>query len=378
MQPQVAAPKAAESTANPYRIAVIPGDGIGPEVIWQGCEVLEAAARRCDLTLAFEELPWGSDYYKRHGRMMPDDAVDLLRTKDAVYFGAAGSPDVPDHVTAWQMQLRLRQQLDLFVNLRPARRFPGVPCPIAFWQSEQPLDLVIIRENTEGEYLDIGGQLIRGRSPMLATQSAIFTREGVERVLRYGFQIAGDRLLLTSVTKSNALAHTLAFWDEIAAQVAADFPATRWERMHVDAVAYRLVRDPAHFDVLVASNLFGDILSDLTAGLQGSLGLAPSANLHPGQRPGIFEPVHGSAPDIAGQGIANPIGAIWSAALMLQELGEPDAAAVVISAIETVLASGVHSPDLGGTASTNDVGQAIQQVIRDSAESRPEPQPQGG
>jgi tartrate dehydrogenase/decarboxylase / D-malate dehydrogenase len=377
MKPQEAAPEAAESTANLYRIAVIPGDGIGPEVIWQGCEVLEATARRCDLTLVFEELPWGSDYYKRHGRMMPDDAVDLLRTKDAIYFGASGSPGIPDHVTAWQLQLPLRQQLDLFVNLRPARRFPGVPCPAQAWQPEQPFDLVIIRENTEGEYLDIGGRLVRGGSPMLATQTAIFTREGVERILRYGFQLAGDRLL-TSVTKSNALAHTLTFWDEIASQVAADYPETRWERMHVDAAAYRLVRDPARFGVLVASNLFGDILSDLTAGLQGSLGLAPSANLHPGRRPGTFEPVHGSAPDIAGRGIANPIGAVWSAALMLQELGQPDAAAVIMSAIETVLASGVHSPDLGGTASTKDVGHAVQQVIRDSAPSRSEPPPEGG
>jgi tartrate dehydrogenase/decarboxylase/D-malate dehydrogenase len=252
-----------------------------------------------------------------------------------------------------------------------------VPCPIQSWRPEQPFELVIIRENTEGEYLDIGGRLIRGGSAILATQAAIFTREGVERVLRYGFEMAGDRLLLTSVTKSNALAHTLTFWDEIASRVAADYPATRWERMHVDAVAYRLVREPGRFNVLVASNLFGDILSDLTAGLQGSLGLAPSANLNPGRRPGIFEPVHGSAPDIAGRGIANPIGAIWSAALLLQELDELDAAAVIMSAIETVLASGVHSPDLGGTASTNDVGQAVQQVIRGSAKSRPEPGPRG-
>lgn len=237
MKPQVAAPRTAESTANLYQIAVIPGNGIGPEVIWQGCEVLEAAARRCDLTLVFEEFPWGSDCYKRHGRMMPDDAVDLLRTKDAVYFGASGSPDIPDHVTVWQLQLRLRQQLDLFVNLRPARRFPGVPRPIQPRQPEQPFDLVIIRENTEGEYLDIGGRLICDGSPMLATQTAVLTREGVERVLRYGFELAGDRLRLTSVTKSNALAHTLTFWDEIASQVAADYPETRWERMHVDAIA---------------------------------------------------------------------------------------------------------------------------------------------
>jgi tartrate dehydrogenase/decarboxylase/D-malate dehydrogenase len=350
--------------AKSYRIAVIPGDGIGPEVISQGCRVLEVAAQRCALQLEFEELPWGSDYYRRHGRMMPVDAADLLREKDAVYFGASGSPDIPDHITSWQLQLSLRQQLDLFINLRPARRFPGVPCPAQSWRPDEPFDILVIRENTEGEYLEIGGRLTRDGSSVLAAQTAIFTRDGVERVLRYAFEVAGRGPILTSVTKSNALAHTLSFWDEITAEVALDFPGTRWERMHVDAVAYRLVRDPARFGLLVASNLFGDILSDLTAGLQGSLGLAPSANLHPGRRPGIFEPVHGSAPDIAGQGIANPVGAIWSAALMLQELEEHSAAAAIMQAIEIVLASGVHPPDLGGRASTEDVGEAIRQAVR--------------
>lgn len=341
-----------------YRIAAIPGDGIGPEVIAQGRRVLD---RACDLhgcRITWSELPWGSDYYRCHGAMMPADALDVVRRQQAIYFGAVGSPDVPDDVTIWGLVLALRKALDLYVNLRPVKLLPGVPTPV---KTPEQVDFVFVRENTEGEYARLGGRFRRGMPEETAVENAIFTRRGIERIARYAFDLARARgSLLTSVTKSNALTYGMVLWDEVVAGVASEYPDVRWERMLVDACAYRMVREPGRFGVLVGSNLFGDILTDLAAGLQGSLGLAASANVNPGTDvPGFFEPVHGSAPDIAGKGIANPIGAIWSGALMLQHLGEPAAADAILAAMSSALAAGAHTPDLGGTATTSDVGDAV-------------------
>jgi len=342
-----------------HKIAVIPGDGVGPEVIAEGRRVLNRAASLCDFEIAWSELPWGSDYYRRHGTMMPADAFDVVREHEAVYFGAVGSPDVPDDVTVWGLVLALRKELDLYVNLRPVKLFPGVPTPVK--ATPEQIDFVFVRENTEGEYSRLGGRFRPGMPEETAVENSLFTRRGIERIARYAFELARTRnALMTSVTKSNALTHGMVLWDEVVARVARDYPDVRWERMLVDACAYRMVREPGRFGVLVGSNLFGDILTDLGAALQGSLGLAASANINPeANEPGLFEPVHGSAPDIAGKGIANPIGAIWSGALMLRHLGEQKAADAVDAAVASALAAGAHTPDLGGTATTKDVGAAV-------------------
>jgi len=325
--------------------------------------VIAEARRAVDalgLSLEWTELPWGSAYWHEHGRMMPADALETLEAHDAILMGAIGEPSVPDHVSLWGLVLEIRQRLDLWVNLRPARLLDGVPCPLAD-RSPAEVDMLFVRENTEGEYSGIGGRAHRSLGSEVAIESSVFTHEGVERVIRYAFELAaGRRGILTSATKSNASRYGYVLWDEVAEALAAEFPAVRYERVLVDALAARMVRDPASLDVVVASNLFGDILTDLAAAIQGGMGMAASANLAPGsKRTALFEPVHGSAPDIAGRGIANPAGAIWSASLMLEHLGEADAARGLLTALEGVCRDGPRTRDLGGGAGTADVGDAI-------------------
>jgi len=339
-----------------HRVAVLPGDGVGPEVIAEARRAVDALG----LSVEWTELPWGSAYWHEHGRMMPPDALDTLEAHDALLMGAIGDPTVPDHVSLWGLVLEIRQRLDLWANVRPARLLDGVPCPLA-GRSSADVDMLFVRENTEGEYSGIGGRAHRGLGGEVAIESSVFTHEGVERVIRYAFErAAGRRGVLTSATKSNASRYGYVLWDEVAADVAAEFPDVRYERVLVDALAARMVRNPESLDVVVASNLFGDILTDLAAVLQGGMGMAASANVAPGSgRTGLFEPVHGSAPDIAGRGIANPVGAIWSAVLMLEHLGEQSAAAALMTALEDVCRRGPRTHDLGGDAGTAEVGAAI-------------------
>ena len=339
-----------------HRVALLPGDGVGPEVIAEARRVIDALG----LSLEWTELPWGSAHWHEHGRMMPADALETLEAHDAILMGAIGDPSVPDHVSLWGLVLEIRQRLDLWANVRPARLLDGVPCPLA-GRGPADVDMMFVRENTEGEYSGIGGRAHQGLASEVAVESSVFTRQGVERVLRYAFELAaGRRGVLTSATKSNASRYGYVLWDEVADEVAAEFPGVRYERVLVDALAARMVRDPAGLDVVVASNLFGDILTDLAAAIQGGMGMAASANLAPGSgRPGLFEPVHGSAPDIAGRGIANPAGAIWSASLMLEHLGEADAARALLTALEEVCRDGPRTRDLGGSAGTVEVGEAV-------------------
>jgi tartrate dehydrogenase/decarboxylase / D-malate dehydrogenase len=339
-----------------HRVAVLPGDGVGLEVTAEARRAVDALG----LSLEWTELPWGSAYWHEHGRMMPVDALDTLEAHDAILMGAIGDPTVPDHVSLWGLVLEIRQRLDLWANVRPARLLDGVPCPLA-GRSPADIDMLFVRENTEGEYSGIGGRAHRGLGGEVAIESSVFTHEGVERVIRYAFErAAGRRGVLTSATKSNASRYGYVLWDEIAADVAAEFPDVRYERVLVDALAARMVRNPESLDVVVASNLFGDILTDLAAVLQGGMGMAASANVAPGSgRTGLFEPVHGSAPDIAGRGIANPAGSVWSAALMLEHLGEQGAADALMKALEYVCREGPRTRDLGGDAGTSQVGDAI-------------------
>jgi tartrate dehydrogenase/decarboxylase/D-malate dehydrogenase len=339
-----------------YRVALLPGDGVGPEVTAEARRVVDALG----LPLEWTELPWGSAWYREHGAMMPLDALDVLRGHDAVLLGAMGDPAVPDDVSLWGSILLLRQRLDLWANVRPARLLAGVPCPLA-GRGPADVDMLFVRENTEGEYAGVGGRSHRGLPEEVALETAVFTRTGVERVVRYAFGLAASRRgLLTSATKSNASRFGYVLWDEVVEETAADYPGVRVERVLVDALAARMVRDPGSLDVVVASNLFADILTDLAAALQGGMGMAASANLAPGAEvPGIFEPVHGSAPDIAGRGLANPSGAIWSASLLLEHLGEQAAASAVLRALETVCRDGPRTRDLGGSASTREVGEAV-------------------
>ncbi|MDB5077128.1 MAG: tartrate dehydrogenase [Chloroflexi bacterium] len=345
-----------------YRIAVIAGDGVGQEVIPAGMRVLSAVAVRAGtFMLEFEELPWGSDYYQRTGRMMPEDALQTLRDFDAIYLGAVGRPDVPDHLSLWGLLLPIRQQFSLYINARPVKLFPGVRCPLRD-KGPADVDMLCIRENSEGEYAGVGGRVHVGLGHEVALQTDVFTRTGVERVVRYAFEQALlRRKHLTSVTKSNASPHTFVFWDEVVRDVAREYPDVEVRSMLVDAAAAAFITRPESFDVVVASNLFGDILTDIGAVIQGSMGLAASANLNPGGKfPGLFEPVHGSAPDIAGQGIANPLGAIWAGALLLEHLGEPATGARVMDAMAQVLAREVvRTRDLGGTSRTEEVADAV-------------------
>ena len=350
-----------------YRIASIPADGIGPEVIAAGLEALDAVATRDGgFTLSIDHLDWGSARYRRTGALMPTDGLDRLRTVDAILFGAVGAPDIPDHVTLWGLRLPICQGFDQYANIRPTRILPGVTSPLR-GVGPKDLDWLIVRENSEGEYAGHGGRAHRGHPEEVATETAIFTRRGVERIMRFAFAAAQQRprKLLTVVTKSNAQRHGMVFWDEIAALVAADYPDVLWDKMLVDAMTTRMVLNPASIDTVVATNLHADILSDLAAALAGSLGIAPTGNVDPERRyPSMFEPIHGSAFDITGRGIATPVATFWTASLMLEHLGEPAAAARLMAAVEQVCASGLVTPDLGGRATTAEVTRAVCEAIR--------------
>ncbi len=346
-----------------HRIAAIPGDGIGPEVVSAALKVLAVlAARDGGFRLDVTSFDWGSDRYHRTGALMPADGVAQLRGFDAILFGAVGAPDVPDHVTLWGLRLAICQGLDQFANVRPTRILPGVQSPLR-GIGPDALDWVIVRENSEGEYAGQGGRSHRGQPHEIATETSIFTRAGVERIMRFAFTLARarPRRRLTVVTKSNAQRHGLVLWDEIAAEVARDFPEVTWDKMLVDAMTVRMTLHPQSIDTVVATNLHADILSDLAAALAGSIGIAPTANLDPTRRaPSMFEPIHGSAFDITGKGIANPVGTFWSAAMMLDHLGETAAAARLMAAVEGALADpACHTPDLGGTATTRTMTDAV-------------------
>lgn len=348
---------------NSYRIAAIPGDGIGKEVIAAGVEVLQAlAARDGGFMLDFETFDWGSDFYKQHGIMMPENGRETLKGFDAIYFGAVGAPDVPDHVTLWGLRLAICQPFDQYANVRPTRILPGIEGPLRNVAAKD-LDWVIVRENSEGEYAGQGGRSHKGLPEEVATEVSIFTRAGVTRIMRFAFAVARSRprKLLTVVTKSNAQRHGMVMWDEIAAEVAQDFPDVTWDKMLVDAMTMRMTLKPQSLDTIVATNLHADILSDLAAALAGSLGIAPTANLNPERRfPSMFEPIHGSAFDITGKGIANPVGTFWTATMMLEHLGEKPAAERLMRAIERVTADpSLHTPDLGGQATTRQVTDAV-------------------
>ena len=349
-----------------YRIAVIPGDGIGQEVVPEGIRIVEAAARRFDFALVWNHFDWSCQTYIASGRMMPPDGLDQLRRHDAVFLGAVGFPGVPDHVSLWGLLIPIRRVFDQYVNLRPVRLLAGVPCPLAGRRPEH-IDFLVVRENTEGEYSEVGGRVYAGTEREMVLQEAVFTRQGVDRVLRYAFELARSRpdRHLTSATKSNGIVHTMRYWDERVAVVSADYPEVALDQYHVDILAAHFVRHPDWFDVVVASNLFGDILSDLGPACAGTIGIAPSANINPERLyPSMFEPVHGSAPDIAGKGIANPIGQIWAGAMMLEHLGETAAACAIIDAIAKVLAeSDVKTPDMGGRAGTTELGREIEAAV---------------
>jgi tartrate dehydrogenase/decarboxylase/D-malate dehydrogenase len=348
-----------------YQIAVLPGDGIGPEVIPESVQTLAALAHlRGDFRLDSQQFDWGSERYLREGALMPKDGMAVLEREsfDAILLGPIGDPRVPDHITLWGLLLPLRQGFDQYVNLRPMRLLPGVQSPLA-GKGPRAIDMVCVRENTEGEYAGVGGRVYQGTKAEVAIQSIVFTRTGTERIIRYAFEYARQhrRKQVTSATKSNSMQYNMVFWDEVFRQVAADYPDIAHEQQLIDSLAARFVARPQSLDVIVASNLFGDILTDLGAAVSGSLGLSPSANLNPERRyPSLFQAIHGSAPDIAGRGIANPIASIWSGQLMLDYLGEHEAAATLMRAIEEVLAAGqVRTPDLGGTATTRQLGEAV-------------------
>ena len=345
-----------------HRIAVIPGDGIGKEVVPEGIRVLEAAGRRFDISFEWDRLDWSCETYKQTGRMMPADGLDRIARHDAIFLGAVGFPGVPDHISLWGLLIPIRRQFRQYVNLRPVRLLQGVASPLAGVKPGD-VDFWIVRENNEGEYSEIGGRLYAGTEEELAVQESLFTRRGVDRILKYAFELARSREKrhLTSATKSNGIIHTMPFWDERFAAMARAYPDVRVDQFHIDILTAHFVRQPQRFDVVVGSNLFGDILSDLGPAVAGTIGIAPSANLNPEREfPSMFEPVHGSAPDIAGRGIANPIGQIWSGALMLRHLGHEAAAAAVEGAFAKVLAeSDLRTPDMGGKATTEEMGRAI-------------------
>jgi tartrate dehydrogenase/decarboxylase / D-malate dehydrogenase len=345
-----------------YKIANIPGDGIGKEVIPAGTEVLKAIAAQSHFAFEFEDFAWGGDYYRQHGIMMPNDGLDALRNKDAIMFGSAGDPHIPDHITLWGLRLKICQGFDQYANVRPTRILPGIDAPLKRCKTED-LDWVIVRENSEGEYAGVGGRAHQGHPIEVATDVSLMTRAGVTRIMRYAFKLAQSRKrkFLTVITKSNAQRHAMVMWDEIAVEVSKEFPDVKWDKELVDAATARMVNRPATLDTIVATNLHADILSDLAAALAGSLGIAPTGNIDPERRyPSMFEPIHGSAFDIMGKGLANPIGTFWSAVMMLEHIGEPAAAAKLMKAIEKVTANpALHTGDLGGKATTVQVTQAI-------------------
>ncbi len=343
--------------AHNFVVDTIPGDGIGSEVVPAAMRCVDAVASRCGFRVTWRVREWGSDHYRSTGRMMPADGIEQLRDADAIFLGAVGDPDIPDDVTLWGLLIPLRREFDQYANVRPAQSLPGVPSKVA----AEGIDMVVVRENVEGEYSEIGGRFHRGQPDEFASQQAIFTRRGVARVARYAARLAATRRgRLISATKSNGIIHTMPFWDEVVRDEVATVAGVQLERVLVDALAARMVLDPAGIDVIVGSNLFGDILSDLAAAVTGSLGVAPSANLNPERRhPSLFEPVHGSAPDIAGLGVANPVAAIWAAAMMLDHLGEGAAAGLLQSAFRDVLAAGTRTRDLGGAAGTAEFTDAV-------------------
>jgi tartrate dehydrogenase/decarboxylase / D-malate dehydrogenase len=344
-----------------YKIAVIEGDGIGREVVPEGLRVLEAAARRFDLSFSWQHFDWSCEWYLKTGRMMPEDGLEQLRPFDAIYLGAIGYPGVPDHVSLWGLLIPIRRGFKEYVNLRPARLLEGITSPLSGRQPGQ-IDFVIVRENSEGEYSEVGGRLNRNTEADMAIQQTIFTRRACDRIITYAFELARTRKKhVTSATKSNGIVFSMPFWDERFAAISKQYPDVKTDQFHIDILTAHFVAHPDWFDVVVGSNLFGDILSDLGAAVVGSLGLAPSANLNPEREyPSLFEPVHGSAPDIAGKGIANPVAQIWSGAMMLRHLGEDQAAHAVEQAVFKVLASSsVRTRDIGGKASTREVGEVI-------------------
>ncbi|SHE40377.1 tartrate dehydrogenase/decarboxylase / D-malate dehydrogenase [Caldanaerobius fijiensis DSM 17918] len=353
---------------NKHRIAVIPGDGIGVDVINEGIKVIDTAK---ELTGGFDveytHLPWSCEYYLKTGRMMPEDGLDILKDHEAIYLGAVGFPGVPDHISLWGLLLPIRKEFDEYINLRPIKLLKGIQSPLR--KGPEDIDFVVVRENVEGEYSGAGGIVHQGTPSETAIQTSIFTRVGTERVIRYAFELArkrGGKKSLISATKSNALNYSMVFWDRVFNEVAKDYPDVTARLMHVDALAGYFILKPEQIDVVVASNLFGDILTDLGSAMQGSIGIAPSANINPEKKyPSMFEPVHGSAPDIAGKGIANPIGAIWTASMMLDFLGESDAARLVFKAMEAVTEEGTYlTADLGGKATTQQVGEAVRNKMR--------------
>ncbi len=349
-----------------YQIAVIPGDGIGKETVPEGMRVLHAAASRYGFELKTTDYDWSCETYQRTGAMMPADGIERLRPSDAIFLGAVGFPGVPDHVSLWGLLIPIRREFDQYVNIRPCRLMPGLASPLA-GRTAADIDFIVVRENTEGEYSSIGGRQFAGTDREQASQLSVFTRFGTDRILKYAFEIANNRprRLLASATKSNGIVHTMPFWDERVAAVAKSYPGVKVSQFHIDILCAHFVAHPDWFDVVVGSNLFGDILSDLGPAVAGSIGIAPSANINPERTaPSMFEPVHGSAPDIAGQGICNPIGQIWSGAMMLDHLGEAQAAAAIVRAIEALLGEGgPRTRDLGGKASTVEVGRALEELV---------------
>jgi tartrate dehydrogenase/decarboxylase/D-malate dehydrogenase len=349
-----------------YKIAVIPGDGIGKEVVPEGIRVLEAVAHNFDISFKWDELAWSCETYARTGRMMPEDAIEQLRRYDAIFLGAVGFPGVSDHVSLWGLLIPIRRQMQQCINLRPVRMLKGMVSPLKD-RGPEDIDFLIVRENNEGEYSEIGGRIYSGTEAETVVQESVFTRRGVDRVMRFAFELAQTREAkhITSATKSNGIIHTMPFWDERFAAIGREYPDIRADQYHIDILTANFVLHPDWFDVVVGSNLFADILSDLGPAVAGTIGVAPSANINPtGEYPSMFEPVHGSAPDIAGKGIANPIAQIWSGAMMLDHLGHPQAAAAVEKAIETVLqTSKLQTPDMGGKATTEELGKAIAEAI---------------
>ncbi|MEQ8710463.1 MAG: tartrate dehydrogenase [Rhodospirillales bacterium] len=351
---------------NKYKIATIPGDGIGMEVVPEGIRVLDAVATKFDLGLSFDHKDWSCEYYAKNGQMMPKDGIEQISEHDSIFLGAVGFPGVADHVSLWGLLIPLRRQFQQYVNLRPVRMMPGMSSPLANRTPEE-IDFWVVRENCEGEYSEIGGRMGHGTPGEMVLQETVFTRNGVDRILKFAFDLAVrvGKKHVTSATKSNGIMHTMPYWDERFAEMKKAYPDVKTDQFHIDILTAHFVQHPDWFDVVVGSNLFGDILSDLGPAVAGSIGIAPSANINPeGDFPSMFEPVHGSAPDIAGKGIANPIGQIWSAAMMLDHLGHADAGAAIVKAIETVLGDGgPRTPDLGGKATTVDVGKAIADAL---------------
>jgi len=349
-----------------YKIAVIPGDGIGNEVIPEGIKALEAVGAKFNIAFQFDTFDWSCERYAKTGKMMPEDGLEQIKNHDAIYLGAVGFPGVPDHISLWGLLIPIRRQFQQYVNLRPVQLFPGVPCPLANRKPED-IDFIVVRENNEGEYSEIGGRLHRGTDDEICVQESVFTKKGTDRILKYAFEIAKTRKKhLTSATKSNGIVHTMPFWDERAEAMAKNYPDVKVDKFHIDILTANFVLHPDWFDVVVGSNLFGDILSDLGPAVAGTIGIAPSSNINPERNfPSMFEPVHGSAPDIAGQGIANPIAAIWSAAMMLEHLGETQAYEAIMKAIKEVVAEGsAKTPDMGGKANTIECGTAIAEAIK--------------